>query len=568
QGLCRTLAVAVSAITLLWTAHPASAQATNEDPRSVEVRRIIADIQASGPSASTDGELAEPEGEPPDPHAPAVALRTVLSQLEAVRSQGQIPPPLATSIKAASVQVAKAYDEFAGDEPDLDSVVHHIRRAVHVLEEAGLGAGPSQELLRPPKLLLTASARWMAAQLIDRTVAGGVSERRVKAARAALARGDQLLAQGHLAQAVGQFGNTFTVGDTLVFDIELFEQNIKDALDGQTVGYAYSIGLGGVLATQGASGLARAATDPPETDQSPTKDMNIASVSKTITAVAILKLLEDKGVAIGDSVAPFLPPEWDPHPSIDDLTFEDLLTQESGLNGNVSTGFGGQLFTALQASVEQGIDPADKTYFYQNQNFSLLRVILPYLWDINPQTFGESLDVVTAAIYLYFVQTEVFAPMGFTAECKPTGSAPTLAYTFPFDGVENGFDNDGDWSLACGAGGWHLSANELAAFLAHLRFNPAILSPATRDLMDDNFLGWLDPANGFSWGNGAFGLYHNHGGDYWGPGGSGGPGVRSCFMDFHIAVQASVLINSRSGNHPQQCQLLTDAFDNAWVDSG
>ena len=108
-----------------------------------------------------------------------------------------------------------------------------------------------------------------------------------------------------------------------------------------------------------------------------------------------------------------------------------------------------------------------------------------------------------------------------------------------------------------------MSAFELAGFLAHQRYNNNVLSPSARQLMDFNFLGWMDPAN-YSWGNGMYGIYRNHGGDLlYSP--TPWKGLDSCVMNFPLTVQASLLINSSGGSYPYQCRLLQDAFDNAWT---
>src|SRR5688572_23530837 len=74
------------------------------------------------------------------------------------------------------------------------------------------------------------------------------------------------------------------------FDIGTFHLNLLQALDdGATVGYAYAINVDGFLWAANGVGDARTGDDPPQTAQSATKRMNIASISKTITAVAVLQ---------------------------------------------------------------------------------------------------------------------------------------------------------------------------------------------------------------------------------------------------------------------------------------
>lgn len=239
------------------------------------------------------------------------------------------------------------------------------------------------------------------------------------------------------------------------------------------------------------------------------------------------------------------------------------MTQRSGMGAN-KVGQSTKLAT-LQAAMQLGINPADKTYVYQNANFGIFRVIIPALLGVDiygdPQTPP---DVLAAQTYVDYLKTQVFDQNGTLPDCKPNEDlfgARTLAYAFPDDG-NPGVDM-GDWSLGCGGGGLHLSAYELARFLARLRFTSEIISPLWRARMNDGFLGYMDPAStsGYAWANGAFGVYRGHGGDL----DYGARGVDACAMSYSIAVQAVVLINSRLGNYPYQCAALAQAFDAAWV---
>ena len=96
-----------------------------------------------------------------------------------------------------------------------------------------------------------------------------------------------------------------------------------------------------------------------------------------------------------------------------------------------------------------------------------------------------------------------------------------------------------------------------------MRFTETILDGQTRQLMDNLFLGWLDKVAFASYVSGAFADYRAHGGDY--PIGNV-RGMTGCMMNFHINVQASLLVNSRGGNlGAHACALLKNAFDAAWV---
>jgi hypothetical protein len=168
--------------------------------------------------------------------------------------------------------------------------------------------------------------------------------------------------------------------------------------------------------------------------------------------------------------------------------------------------------------------------------------------------FFMTREVLLATLYIDIVRQRVLNKTGFiTAGCAPSDpNPPTLLYRFPHNNT-NGFQMD-SWTLLCGSGGWFMSTTEIAAFMAHQRFNNAVLSPAARQAMD--------PAV-YNWGNGMYGIYRSHGGDL-----QYNPmpfrGLNACMMNYPFGVQAVVVTNSAGSAYPYQCTVLRDAFDNAF----
>jgi CubicO group peptidase (beta-lactamase class C family) len=58
--------------------------------------------------------------------------------------------------------------------------------------------------------------------------------------------------------------------------------------------------------------------------------MHVGSVSKFITAVAMVRMLSDHGLSLDDKIAPFLPSYWEVGNNIDEITFRQLLSHHSG----------------------------------------------------------------------------------------------------------------------------------------------------------------------------------------------------------------------------------------------
>jgi CubicO group peptidase (beta-lactamase class C family) len=377
--------------------------------------------------------------------------------------------------------------------------------------------------------------------------------------------------------AQAQNGGVKLGANTKEFDMDLFEQNIRKSLDGKSIGYAYAINQNGQLKKKGAGGKAVLGQDMPKegikidpngVPQSPDKRMNIASVTKTLTATTVLKILQDKlakdvtNLTVDSKVNAFLPASWTRGPGVTTLTFKELLSQFSGMNLEYDTDIAG-----LRNWIAKGVTRPKTEYAYKNANLAIFRIIIPYMLssaqirkslDAHAQMNLDSFNALISNQYVEAVNNLVLEPMGIlNASCKPEGDfLPTRFYNFPNDGKNGSLA--GDWTLKSGGGGWFMSAVNLAQFLAHLRYNNKILTPATRKMMDENMLGWRTGGSV----KGDHGLYLAHGGGL-----NNSQGVlfmSTCIMNYPNGVQVSLLINS-GGTFGDKYKLLGNAFDNAWV---
>lgn len=173
------------------------------------------------------------------------------------------------------------------------------------------------------------------------------------------------------------------------FDLDRFEQNIRKAFAGEkATGYAYATNVDGQLKRSGKGGVAQRARDHVNendvnvpVEQSPTKRMNIASGTKTITAAAVLKAIQDKkspgypNLTINSKIDPFLPAPWVRGPGVKELTFKELLSQYSGMNNNGGATDG----KSLQKWIADGVTREKGDFQYINGNIAIFRVILPYM---------------------------------------------------------------------------------------------------------------------------------------------------------------------------------------------
>ena len=86
--------------------------------------------------------------------------------------------------------------------------------------------------------------------------------------------------------------------------------SIDTQLKGNVVGYVALIGTSKAVA----SGLARTAADPPRLAMGPDVMVNVASVGKMFTTIAVLKSLARQHLSIDSPISPFLSPELGQRP--------------------------------------------------------------------------------------------------------------------------------------------------------------------------------------------------------------------------------------------------------------
>jgi CubicO group peptidase (beta-lactamase class C family) len=261
--------------------------------------------------------------------------------------------------------------------------------------------------------------------------------------------------------------------------VSKFSASLYAQLQGKVVGYVAMVGDRTVE-----YGWARTDADPPNRKMSTDVPIYVASVSKALTAIAVLQSLGRHNLSIDSKIAPFLPPDWIRGPNIDTITFRQLLTHRAGFRD------GSMSYEGLQQAVKQGVLIADQQKaIYNNLNFAIFRVLLPYMEDFSdpgPATRPEA----TANFYVNYMRQHVFQPVGVTdADCKPQPhSNPALYYPFP-PGDTHGAPV-GDSTLVCGGVGWVLSASDLFRVVESLIHDTKLLTKAQKRQMDEACLGW------------------------------------------------------------------------------
>lgn len=347
-----------------------------------------------------------------------------------------------------------------------------------------------------------------------------------------------------------------------VFDVELFKENLNAQLAGAR-GYQFVITSNGRIAATEAVGIgaiSRAGNTPSSIDAF----VNIASVTKTLTATAALRVLPKAQVNLGDAIGPWLPDSWDVHSDISELTFRQLLTHTSGIRTS-STGW-----TDLRDMVSSPITQPKLPSSYANANFALFRAMLPKLND--KVLFEEQEDELTegefqswmSSEYIKVIQNEVISRAGLGARgCTPIeGNTFQMLSEAPSGLI--GVDL-GNWTEFSGGGGFFLTTKDMSRIIVYLTHSDDILSKTQRTQMDSEQLGWnrrVAVKGGFALGHGG-GLYNDN--DNSESLTAGDSGLQTLLMKFPGKIELALSINSVPSTWRDTNTIVQTAFNDAWV---
>lgn len=509
--------------------------------------------------------------------APSADTTTPTSRLDRARARAagiaRTHPALIAPVQRP---MAEARAEYTGGSTSLPQFSKHLLAAVSAAEAV---SPPTREIAVAVVSImqeLTAVAETVARNLLVAATTANVDQTIIEEGSRSIDTGVTAVHQGAYAVGAGHFNDAVNdFAPNLKFDMLLFYENVASAFWPESTGIQFTLLDKGEFYADFDFGWARM----PQDDQlgmTPTTDQLIASVSKTITATAVLQLLDAKNLnPYTAKIEPWLPDHWDLGPGVDDLTFADLLSQRSGLNDNTPECCPDWADT--KEIIEDGVtpladpdEPGRQAHIYVNANYAVLGVLMAMLNDDAASTisvvgslspFGQISDgtyeQLATAYYQWYVIDNVFEPAGIgSASCNPQQNDPTLYYD-----VDNPDENGTSLSLLgirCAYGGWHLSTRDLGRFMAHLRYGD-LVSDEHRAMMWEGFLGWMDPS--YAWVNGTWGVYHDHGGDFGLPG-----GVDACIMSFPDGQQIALLTNSVNGDYGgYQCSAIANAYDDSWV---
>lgn len=294
------------------------------------------------------------------------------------------------------------------------------------------------------------------------------------------------------------------------------EASLNDKMNG---GYAFVVLDHGEPKASGAWGWARRPDD--KTDHSvpwtTATAINVASVSKMITAAGLLRLWDEThhGFSLDDPAWIHLKPLV---PSVSQearkITIRNLLQHASCLGeGPANTPA-----TASALLNKPLVGTPGKVKKYDNRNYYLIRLLI---------------EAISHENYAAYVKKHVLEPMGiYGMDVKPPPAHHSIAYA-ALDDRNPGVDLVEDATLkGGGAGGWYGSASDMARFLGGI-YKQTVLSKEATDALTKGDLGWdyTDPC-------------FSKGGDWGGSSGSGKGELHAAINLFPDDVQAVILANA------------------------
>ena len=351
-----------------------------------------------------------------------------------------------------------------------------------------------------------------------------------------------------------------------VLDLNKLADKIEAGLKDKPFGYAFVISKADQASVSRAWGLARISKDAPQMNMSVDVKYTTASVSKSPTTAALLKLLDNtdlknKGLDIDkkldEKISDYLPYNWKPGADVNTITFRELLRHRSGLRCNPDT----DDYQSLKKCLANGIVVADKQKdcggnaiganqngCYKNSNFGLVRVLItvilgkitkPVLSTFTEDQTDANNAIVASNVYIKYVNENVFAPAGLpTIHCKPTDSTQGLTYKYAApDGPGGDF---GDFTSICGAHGWFLSASQLGKYFQTLNTTNKIVAPALSSRMRTELFGY-DWSSEFNSPDGKIASWWKTGGH---PAANNLGEINTLLVHFSNGVEVAVVINS------------------------
>ena len=338
------------------------------------------------------------------------------------------------------------------------------------------------------------------------------------------------------------------------FNMDSLTAHIIKTLKGNCTGFGFVIYKDGSLKKEIAFGRKRLKADGGAEKFDLNSKMHIASMSKTLTAICVLKQLAQDNLSTYTFISEYLPKNWVQGPNVDKITFRRLMRHEAGIRVTADKETNGETFEQLKGKIQEGVlaDSIDVAQ-YQNMDFAMMRILLPRIEGFNlPE---EKRPAFVADKYTAYVKENIFKTCDLTDENTfPSETEPVHNYNWPYKGGHGQLFYD--YTLSCGAYGWYLSVSDYGKIINKLFNTEELLNTAWRDTMTTNELGC------FAY-KGRHGKYFWHNGGWEWSDNNGSGSANTCWMYFPNNVIVVAMVNS---DIPEWFpDILAHAYDKAWV---
>jgi hypothetical protein len=249
--------------------------------------------------------------------------------------------------------------------------------------------------------------------------------------------------------------------NTPVVNVGKFVSAVQARLKDSVVGYAFVIGGAAVPAVKDSAGSARTAADAPALSFQTSTPTGVGSVSKFITAIAAVQLLDrpDAGQVEGWNIlnatldTPMykaLPVYWDLRTDIQQITFRDLLTHTSGLAYEGEKGEPGADYFSLKTYLSPHpapgtppLGPRGKAA-YSNIGFALFRILLPNIVGLvstdPPGQYEQQRADEYAIQYQNILNDNIWGQLKIVGPSQGTPPGNEHAFMYVYPGSSPGYD--------------------------------------------------------------------------------------------------------------------------------
>ncbi len=357
---------------------------------------------------------------------------------------------------------------------------------------------------------------------------------------------------------------TRSLAPDYALDWDRFENEIRNRLDGNVVGYAFAISRNGGFMRTGAGGLRRLGIDGGARAFTTKTQAQTASAAKTINAAAIIKALNDRGFSVDTKVKGFLPSCLKLGKSMSTLTFRHILNHTSGLP-KVGCNGGSPYDCLVKMLAEGRTQPFDVSY--NTHAYDLIRWLVPLVQNtpgmksqfelFDCKNTKGVLNRKVSEKFARYLFDEILGPVGATASFYPSGDF-SLNYDFAKQ-TQKGEAPRIDYFERAGSGKLTMSVLDYIRFLSALE--RGLIVPKH---LVENMKG--SPGNRLGFDS----VYAGNAGDYvWKNGGcpdfeNKDRGCKTAAMILPSGIQAYVAVNSDNNGYSGSIQnVLGRAFDAA-----